>query len=998
MIRAFNATDKIYNNNGDAVIAATKARVKNEDNGDFTLDLICSSEYNDYIQANNIIVVPTPGGDQAFRIRQVEKRGNKIEAKCFHVFYDAANYIIADSYAVNMTAKQALEHFNAATDNISPFSMDSDINTINNLRIVRDSLAEAVIEVIERWSGHLIRDNYNIAIKNNIGRDNGITIEYKKNLKELTASYDWSNVATKLLPVGKDGVLLNDLYVYSATQYDIPFTKTVSFQQDLEREDYPSDEAYLAALRADLKQQAEDYLAAACVPNINYTLKGNPEKVTDIGDIIEVRDARIGVNVLTKVIAYEYDCIANKYVSLEFGNFTPKLSSLMSNIKSDTSLQIANATSTINTEVNALENSVTIINNQVNTLASEKQDKLTPGENINITNNIISAKDTQYEAGENINITNNVISASGVNVLYGTDAPENSSGNNKDFYLQLLKNTANILSLDKFHNENSTEQNPIYLTDFTATSKNEYSFIINGCPDNQGHGEWCYFELDGLIEGNTYDLTFNMQFNSGATFPWGYYDYIEICGEKINFQKDSALHTYSCTFTYVAGGQMFFNFPAINDNVMFTATITDMVITGDFVSKYIAEIYNKHENNWRKYTPPASASSLSELTDVELTDLTDKDIIEWDEVAEKWKNKPNSGGGGGSNLILDAQIYSLEEKQVGVWIDGKPIYAKTYNVPKMTIRPEGTAIPSISISEVDTFVNGYGISQEYGQVSPLALYNYNGLNGASSIAISVDKIVMYYTKTTDSAGSGGYQAYGFSPIIYSEEEREVGVWVDNKPLYAKSFTLSSQITVSASSWTNTNLSLSDVEKFINGYALSDDGTFQGSVVVDKSNNVIQLQSTRSTASYVKYLTVFYTKTTDIAGSGSYNTLGVPNVHYKDDWHVVGTWWNGKPIYEKTFHFTTENLPADRATIEKIYNFDELVSMVGAFGYQQYTQDRRSYTIGEASPQLSNKAIYLLCEGNDQVNDIQDLDFNFNGLDRSKVVYISATVRITKTTD
>lgn len=149
----------------------------------------------------------------------------------------------------------------------------------------------------------------------------------------------------------------------------------------------------------------------------------------------------------------------------------------------------------------------------------------------------------------------------------------------------------------------------------------------------------------------------------------------------------------------------------------------------------------------------------------------------------------------------------------------------------------------------------------------------------------------------------------FNPIIYSTEEREVGVWIDNKPLYAKSFTLSSQITVSASSWTNTDLSLSDVEKFVNGYAISDDGTFQGSVVVNKSNDVIQLQSTRSSASYVKYLTVFYTKTTDVAGSASYTTLGVPAHHYDSNEKIVGTWF-GETLYEKTFNGLATNTNGD----------------------------------------------------------------------------------------
>ena len=360
MIRVFNATDTNYSSNGDAVILATKARVKNSDNGDYYLDLDCGAEYSEYIQANNIIVAPTPQGDQAFRVRTVTKKSKKLEVKAWHLYYDSNNYVIADSYAVNMTCNEALQHFNAATDTPSPFTMASNITSINSFRCVRQSLAECIDTVIERWGGHLIRDNYNITIKGDIGVDNGITIAYKKNLQELTASYDWSGVTTKILPVGKDGLLLDELYLYSEIQYDIPYTRVVSFTQDhISEDDYKdaegnlNEEAYTEALKEDLQAQAVQYLNIYSLPVINYTLKGNPEKVTDIGDVIQVKDERIGVNVTTKVIAYEYDAIQKKYVNLEFGNFTNTLSDLISNIGASTSNKVDNAIVTLTSELTA---------------------------------------------------------------------------------------------------------------------------------------------------------------------------------------------------------------------------------------------------------------------------------------------------------------------------------------------------------------------------------------------------------------------------------------------------------------------------------------------------------------------------------------------------------------------------------------------------------------------------------------------------------------------
>lgn len=426
MIKIFSSTDKTYLSNGDAVILATKARVKNADNGDFYLDLTCGVEYNDYLQPNNIIVAPTPAGEQAFRIRSITKTAKKIEVKAWHVYYDSQNYLIQDSYAVNMTANEALDHFNKATDTTSPFTTLSNITTALSYRCVRTSLCDCITEVINRWGGHLKRDNWSIQLLSNIGVDNGITIEYKKNLKELTAEYNWDGVVTKLLPVGKDGILLDEIYVYSDIQYDIPYTKTVSFEQGIDEENYKDNdgntdkEAYSAALKADLKEQAQNYVNKACYPTVNYTLKGNPEKVSDLGDIIRVKDARIGVDLLTSVIAYEYNALTNKYVSLEFGNFTKTINGLMGNIERDTKTQVGQAVSGKQDKLTAGEN-ITISGDVI----SSKDTTYAAGANITINDGVISATDTTYTAGENITITNNVISGKAYTAGYGIDITNN---------------------------------------------------------------------------------------------------------------------------------------------------------------------------------------------------------------------------------------------------------------------------------------------------------------------------------------------------------------------------------------------------------------------------------------------------------------------------------------------------------------------------------------------------------------------------------------------
>lgn len=335
MIRLFSPSDTTFETNGDKIIHPFSAKVRKEDNGEFFLRMETDLSYIGDLIEGRIIVAPTPQGDQAFRIHNIEKTKNKISLQARHLFYDSENYLIEDSYVVDRNCNDALDHLNSATEPSSPFITLSNVGTVNSYRCVRKSLYEAVETVLERWGGHLVRDNFNLRIMDSIGQDNGVTIRYAKNLREITCSENWDAVVTKLLPVGYEGIMLNSLdpdadpYVYASISYDIPYTKTVSFQQNIAREGYETEAAYKQALIDDLLHQAQDYLEVNSIPQVNYTLRANLEKITDVGDTVEVIDERLGINLLTNVIAFDYDCILGKYIEVEFGNFKKTLSGLI---------------------------------------------------------------------------------------------------------------------------------------------------------------------------------------------------------------------------------------------------------------------------------------------------------------------------------------------------------------------------------------------------------------------------------------------------------------------------------------------------------------------------------------------------------------------------------------------------------------------------------------------------------------------------------------------
>ncbi|MBQ1758223.1 MAG: hypothetical protein IIZ94_00935, partial [Prevotella sp.] len=88
------------------------------------------------------------------------------------------------------------------------------------------------------------------------------------------------------------------------------------------------------------------------------------------------------------------------------------------------------------------------------------------------------------------------------------------------------------------------------------------------------------------------------------------------------------------------------------------------------------------------------------------------------------------------------------------------------------------------------------------------------------------------------------------------------------------------------------------------------------------------------ATNIQVLTLYYTKTTDVAGSGNWNTDGVPTVHYSTSEQVIGTWLNGKPLYEISFEYHG-NINANATTVIAdlaSLNIDDFVSGVGT-GYE-----------------------------------------------------------------
>ena len=353
MIKVYSADERLFDNNGLFIMHPTKAQIYIEDNGDYYIDIENTIDDLEYIQEGMIVRVNTRWGEQGFRLTNPKRKNNKITVRGYHLWKDSSKYVIVDSYVENKDCNDALDHINNACETQTPFITTSDISDIASARIIRKSLEEAIAILVDKYNGHLYRDNWTIGIVKNLGRDRQAVIKYGKNSTDIEATEDWDNVVTKILPVGYDGITLPEKFLIADIQYETPYTKVVKFDQDIDENDYKDEsgevdkQAYNKALIDDLRQQAIDYLNINKLFRCNYKVKANIEGIIDLGDTITVEHERLGINITTNVISLKYDCIMDKYIEAEFGNFKTELKSLIKTIESNTHEQVLNGNETI---------------------------------------------------------------------------------------------------------------------------------------------------------------------------------------------------------------------------------------------------------------------------------------------------------------------------------------------------------------------------------------------------------------------------------------------------------------------------------------------------------------------------------------------------------------------------------------------------------------------------------------------------------------------------
>lgn len=146
--------------------------------------------------------------------------------------------------------------------------------------------------------------------------------------------------------------------------------------------------------------------------------------------------------------------------------------------------------------------------------------------------------------------------------------------------------------------------------------------------------------------------------------------------------------------------------------------------------------------------------------------------------------------------------------------------------------------------------------------------------------------------------------------IYSTTEKIIGQWTDGKPLYQKTVSCGA---LPNASYTTTAHGVANIDSIVGiiGMAVRTSDhisltlpyasvvSAQDSVAINASRSSIRIDAGNDKHSFDNsYVTIQYTKTTDPAVSIGNDT------DYSTTEKIVGTWIDGKPIYQKTIETTT----------------------------------------------------------------------------------------------
>lgn len=322
--------------------------VTEERNGPYELEMTYPVGGQLYDSIKNQCIIKAKPNDtanpQLFRIYHITKPLNQIiTVYAEHISYELAGNPVLDFNCSGSAGTVLQDLFSKATFS-HKFEVVSDITGSNAVKFagphnVREVMGGTDGSVLDTFGGEYEWDNYTVILHAHRGRDNGVTVEYGKNLTDLTQDETIDSTYTCVVPYVKtssDGV---DAYHYLSGKYvNAPnadkFARPKALLVDFS-DKFKSDGDSQPAISEDkLKEYAEQYIKNndVGVPKVSLTIKyvplwmlpeyaGNPllERV-NLCDTVTVRFDRLGVDAKARVNKITYNVLQERVDEAELGD------------------------------------------------------------------------------------------------------------------------------------------------------------------------------------------------------------------------------------------------------------------------------------------------------------------------------------------------------------------------------------------------------------------------------------------------------------------------------------------------------------------------------------------------------------------------------------------------------------------------------------------------------------------------------------------------------
>ena len=322
---------------------------------------------------------------QLFRIYSLSKPSNGyITVKAEHISCELKdNFVESCTYEGNCIG--ALETLNDAAAFRTRFNFSSDIKMIGKINLERKNLWNCITgtsgSIIDTYGNgaDIVRDNFNIAVKQNGGTNRKVLIEYTKNLNNFKCSEDWSNCYTKIYPYvinseTQEVFSLTDKYVdseYIGRDYNprilpVDFSQSYKNFSDVTEENLRSKAvAYFKNNRCDIPKLKYSLELVALSNTEEYKNAGLSEKVA-LFDTVIVRHKVYGIDTEIKVIEDKYNALTEKHIKLVLNDSGTSVRSELNNItntivdeKIDTSLKNSASVEYVNQSIADLSAAIT---------------------------------------------------------------------------------------------------------------------------------------------------------------------------------------------------------------------------------------------------------------------------------------------------------------------------------------------------------------------------------------------------------------------------------------------------------------------------------------------------------------------------------------------------------------------------------------------------------------------------------------------------------------